>query len=64
MERLALAAQAAILLLAQSPLAPVFCRSRLGAMGFTYGAAPGLTDARAVIERAMPKCSAPGQGDA
>ncbi|GGN46021.1 acyl-CoA dehydrogenase [Novosphingobium indicum] len=63
-ERLALAAQAAILLLAQSPLAPVFCRSRLGAMGFTYGAAPGLTDARAVIERAMPKCSAPGQGDA
>ena len=63
-EQLALAAQAAILLLAESPLAPIFCRTRLDARGLTYGATPGLADALVVITRAMPMDPIPEQIDA
>ncbi|WP_447954066.1 acyl-CoA dehydrogenase family protein [Sphingopyxis chilensis] len=62
-ERLALAAQAAVLLQAQSLAAASFCRLRLAARGLTYGATPGLGNAATLIERAMPGSSIPGPTD-
>lgn len=53
-ERLALAAQAAVLIAADSPLAEAFCRLRLERQALTYGASAAVIDARSIIERAMP----------
>ena len=53
-ERLALAAQAAVLLEWESPVADAFCALRLSDRGMAYGAYDAAVDARAIIERAMP----------
>jgi putative acyl-CoA dehydrogenase len=53
-ERLALAAQAAVLLGQDNPVAETFCRLRLGERGSAYGAFEAAIDARAIIDRAMP----------
>ncbi|QNP40989.1 acyl-CoA dehydrogenase family protein [Lysobacter solisilvae (ex Woo and Kim 2022)] len=54
-ERMALALQAAILLRAGSPVAEVFCRSRLGgAHGLVFGTLPADVPFAAVLERALP----------
>jgi putative acyl-CoA dehydrogenase len=53
-ERLALAAQAAILLNAASPAAEAFCRLRLEKPAFAYGASEAQIDAKSLITRAMP----------
>jgi putative acyl-CoA dehydrogenase len=53
-ERLALAAEAAVLLGWNSPLAGAFCRLRLGRSGATYGAFAGEFDTRPILDRAMP----------
>lgn len=53
-ERLALAAQAAVLLAWNSPVADAFCHSRLTPHGATYGASGFVPDAPAILERAMP----------
>ena len=53
-ERLALAAQAAVLLGWKSPAAEGFCRLRLTPRGTAYGAFDAVVDTRALIERAMP----------
>lgn len=53
-ERLALAAQAAVLLGWDSPAAEAFCRLRLASRGSAYGAFDAVIDTRALIERAMP----------
>jgi len=53
-ERLALAAQAAVLLGWDSPAAETFCRLRLTPRGTAYGAFDAVIDTRALIERAMP----------
>lgn len=53
-ERLALAAQAAVLLGWENPVADAFCAVRLGEHGLAYGAYDTAIDARAIIERAMP----------
>ncbi|WP_019831919.1 acyl-CoA dehydrogenase family protein [Sphingomonas sp. PR090111-T3T-6A] len=53
-ERLALAAQAAVLLHWDSPVAEAFCRLRLAERGTAYGAFDAPVDVRAIIERAMP----------
>ncbi|WP_343519479.1 acyl-CoA dehydrogenase family protein [Sphingomonas sp.] len=53
-ERLALAAQAAVLLGWNSPVAEAFCRLRLTPRGNAYGAFDAAIDMRAIIERAMP----------
>jgi len=53
-ERLALAAQAAVLLGWDSPAAEAFCRLRLTPRGSAYGAFDAAIDTRALIERAMP----------
>jgi len=53
-ERLALMAQAAVLLGWESPLADTFCTLRLEARGMAYGAFDAQADTRAIIERAMP----------
>ncbi len=54
-ERLALLLQAAELLRAGSPLAPVFIRSRLGAEhGMAFGTLPADVDFAAVLARALP----------
>jgi len=53
-ERLAVAAQAAVLLAWNNPLCDAFCRLRLGRSGATYGAHPGDFDTRAILDRAMP----------
>jgi putative acyl-CoA dehydrogenase len=53
-ERLALAAQAAVLLEWENPLADAFCTLRLGQRGAAYGAYDAAIDTRAIIERAMP----------
>lgn len=53
-ERLALAAQAAVLLGQDNPLAEAFCRLRLGPRGAAYGAFDGAIDTRMIIDRAMP----------
>lgn len=53
-ERLALAAQGAVLIAAGSPLAEAFCRLRLEQPAFAYGASGAAIDAGAIIRRAMP----------
>jgi putative acyl-CoA dehydrogenase len=53
-ERLALAAQAAILLAWNSPVAGAFCRLRLTPRGASYGAFAARLDDRAILDRAMP----------
>ncbi len=53
-ERLAIAAQAAVLIEAQSPMAAPFCRLRLTARGDAYGAFEEAIEPRAIIDRAMP----------
>ncbi|ACI97464.1 acyl-CoA dehydrogenase family protein [Rhodospirillum centenum] len=53
-ERLALAAQAAVLLEWDNPLADTFCSLRLRARGAMYGAFDATIDTRAIIDRAMP----------
>jgi putative acyl-CoA dehydrogenase len=53
-ERLALAAQAAVLIGQDSPIAEAFCRLRLSARGSVYGAFDAAVDARAIVDRAMP----------
>ena len=53
-ERLALALQAAVLLRAGSPIAPAFCRSRLGgAHGLAFGTLPDDTDFGPLLARAL-----------
>lgn len=52
-ERVALAAQAAILLEWKSPVADAFCTLRLAERGMAYGAFDAALDTRAIIERAM-----------
>ena len=56
-ERLALAAQAAVLLAWESPLADAFCTLRLEPRGMAYGAFDAQIDTRVVIDRAMPEIS-------
>lgn len=53
-ERAALAAQAAVLLEWESPLADAFCALRLADRGMAYGAFDAAIDTRAIIERAAP----------
>ena len=53
-ERLALAAQAAVLLSWDNPMAEAFCQLRLLERGAAYGAFDLEIDARAIIERAAP----------
>ncbi|MFZ5747114.1 MAG: acyl-CoA dehydrogenase family protein [Pseudomonadota bacterium] len=53
-ERLALAAQAAVLLAWDNPLADAFCTLRLEARGMAYGAFDAHVDTRAIVDRAMP----------
>ena len=53
-ERLALAAQAAILIEQENPMADAFCRLRLASRGSAYGAFDVAIDTRAIIDRAMP----------
>ena len=53
-ERLALAAQAAILIGQDSPIAEAFCRLRLSPRGSAHGAFDAAVDARAIVDRAMP----------
>jgi len=52
-ERLALAAQAAVLLGWDSPVAEAFCQLRLTGRGSAYGAFDAAIDTRAIIERAL-----------
>lgn len=53
-ERLALAAEAAVLIAWDNPLAEAFCNLRLEPRGRAYGAFDAAVDARAIIERSMP----------
>ena len=53
-ERAAQAAQAAVLLEWESPLADSFCTLRLEERGMAYGAFDAAIDTRAIIERAAP----------
>ncbi len=53
-ERLALAAQAAVLLTWNNPLAEAFCRLRFAPRGSAYGAFDAQVDARTIVARAMP----------
>lgn len=53
-ERLALAAQGAVLIAANSPVAEAFCRLRLDRPAFAYGASDAAIDTREIIERATP----------
>ena len=53
-ERLALAAEAAVLIAWDNPLAAAFCALRLEPRGRAYGAFDAAVDTRAIIERAMP----------
>jgi putative acyl-CoA dehydrogenase len=53
-ERIAVLAQAAVLLAADSPVAEAFCRLRLDAPSFAYGASGAVIDPGAVIDRAWP----------
>jgi putative acyl-CoA dehydrogenase len=54
-ERLAVAAQAAVLIASGNPLADAFCRLRLDASDRLFGASGDATKARAIIARAMPQ---------
>ena len=56
-EKLALAAQAAILLDWDNPVADAFCSLRLKERGMAYGAFEATVDTRAILERAMPKAA-------
>jgi len=53
-ERLALAAQAAVLIGQGNPLAEAFCRLRLTPRGSAYGAFDAAVDTRMIVDRAMP----------
>ncbi|AMG73815.1 acyl-CoA dehydrogenase family protein [Sphingopyxis granuli] len=53
-ERLALAAQAAVLIGQGNPLAEAFCRLRLIPRGSAYGAFDAAIDTRMIVDRAMP----------
>ncbi len=53
-ERLALAAQGAVLIGGGNPAAEAFCRLRLEQPSYAYGASAGGIDARTIIRRAMP----------
>jgi putative acyl-CoA dehydrogenase len=53
-EKLALAAQAAVLLAWDNPLAEAFCRLRLGDRALNYGAFDATVDVRAIVGRSMP----------
>jgi putative acyl-CoA dehydrogenase len=53
-ERLAQAAQAAVLLMNVSPVAGAFCRLRLTPRGAAYGAFATEVDVRAILDRATP----------
>ena len=53
-ERLALAAQAAVLIGQDNPIAEAFCRLRLEPRGHAFGAFDAAIDTRAIIDRAMP----------
>ena len=53
-ERVAQAAQAAVLLAQGNPVAEAFCRLRLAPRGSAYGAFDAAVDTRAIIDRAMP----------
>ena len=53
-ERLALAAQAAILLSGENPVAEAFCRLRLQPRGSAHGAFDAVVDTRAILDRASP----------
>ncbi|MCB2088140.1 MAG: DNA alkylation response protein, partial [Sphingomonadaceae bacterium] len=53
-ERVALVAQAAVLLDWGSPVADDFCMLRLRDRGMAYGAFDAVIDTRSIIERAMP----------
>lgn len=53
-ERVALAAQAAVLLAWDNPIADAFCTLRLGERGMAYGAFEAQVDCAAIIARAMP----------
>jgi len=54
-EQVALAAQAAILLGWDNPLADAYCALRLGQRGMAYGAFDAAVDCAAIIARAMPQ---------
>mgnify|MGYP006209334807 CR=1 FL=1 len=47
-------AQAAVLLMHESPVAGAFCRLRLLPRGAAYGAFEAVIDARAILDRALP----------
>jgi putative acyl-CoA dehydrogenase len=53
-EKLAVAAQAAVLLHWDNPLAEAFCRLRLDVRGSAYGAFDGAVDVCAIVSRSMP----------
>ncbi len=53
-ERLALAAQAAVLLTWDNPLAEAFCALRLAPRGSAYGAFDTVVDTHRIVTRAMP----------
>jgi len=53
-ERLALAAQAAVLLTWDDPIAEAFCTLRLAPRGSAYGAFDAKIDVRGIVDRAMP----------
>jgi putative acyl-CoA dehydrogenase len=53
-EQIAVVAQAAILLAADSPVADAFCRLRLERPAFAYGASHAAIDHGAIIDRARP----------
>ena len=53
-EKAALAAQAAILLEWDNPLADAFCTLRLAERGMAYGAFDAMVDCKGIIDRAMP----------
>ncbi|WP_312148266.1 acyl-CoA dehydrogenase family protein [Brevundimonas sp.] len=53
-ERLALAAQGAVLLMNESPVAGAFCRLRLASRGAAYGAFDADINTGAILDRASP----------
>ncbi|WP_313001257.1 acyl-CoA dehydrogenase family protein [Brevundimonas sp.] len=53
-ERLALAAQGAVLLMNESPIAGAFCRLRLASRGAAYGAFDADINTGAILDRASP----------
>lgn len=57
-ERLALAAEAAVLLAWDNPMADAFCTLRLQPRGMAYGAFDAAVDTQALLARAMPAVKA------